>query len=214
MKKVKKCPSCNKEKLVNEFVDAQGVKNPRGRYCGLCREKKEQEMREKHFNGILSAELDFIEKYKIIYEDDWQSKATSNTLNLVLFLERDYCPYCGESFKEYQKRKDYYQCREIFHIDHMNPLLLGGEDSVRNAVCVCKKCNIKKGKLPFLAWLEKLKPEYEKIAREIYTVKQGQPPEKFVAGESKSDSRATGLNYILALDKDEIIKMKKNNEIF
>jgi hypothetical protein len=40
MKKVKKYLSCNKEKLVNEFVEAQGVKNPRGRYCGLCREKK------------------------------------------------------------------------------------------------------------------------------------------------------------------------------
>ncbi len=76
-----------------------------------------------------------------------------------------------------------------------------------------RKRNYKKGKLPFLTWLEKLKPEYKKTAREIYTEKHDHPPDKFVEGESKSDSREIGLNYLLTFDKDELIEMKKNNEI-
>lgn len=194
----KKCPNCNKLKSIDEFVDAQGVKNPRGRFCKQCREQQNQKMREKHFNGILSAEIDYIEKYQMIYDDDWQSKATPNTLRLVLFMERDYCPYCGESFKEYQERKDYFQCSEIYHIDHMDPLILGGEDSIRNVVCVCKKCNIKKGKISFLSWLDKLPNKYKDIARSVYTEKHGFPPEEFIEGAAQSESRASGcLGYII-----------------
>jgi len=210
----KKCPNCIKAKLKIEFVDFQGKKNPRGKYCQACYEKRIIEERVKQFDGLLLRELEHIEKYKIIYGDNWQSKASIDSLTLVLFMERDFCPYCGKSFREYQENKDYNQCREIFHIDHLNPLRLGGEDSIRNAVCVCKTCNLKKGSSSFLSWLDKLKPKYKAIARNIYIEKLGYPPEEFVESESLADVRTYGSIYLLAFNKEELQKMKENGELF
>lgn len=210
----KKCPNCLEIKSKSEFVNFQGKKNPRGKYCQSCYKKRILEAKVKQFDGLLSREIEYIEKYKIIYGDNWQSRASIDSLSLFLFMERDYCPYCGKSFREYQENKDYNQCREIFHIDHLNPLKLGGEDSIRNAVCVCKKCNLKKGSLSFLSWLDKLKPKYREISRSIYIEQIGYPPEEFVESESLSDIRAYGLIYLLVLSKEELLKMKENGDLY
>lgn len=211
--KPKRCSRCKVVKERDEFVDYQGMKNPSGRYCKQCHQEREAEIRYIHFDGILSAEQENIEKYKIIFGEDWESKAWPSCLRFYLFMEREFCPYCGRSFKEYQERKDYFECSEKFHIDHMDPLELGGEDTIKNAVSVCKECNLQKGTNLFLAWLERLGPQYRELSRKIYTKKHGHPPEEFVLGESNVKSRTTGSYYLLSFGIEKLIEMKKKNQL-
>jgi hypothetical protein len=87
----------------------------------------------------------------------------------------------------------------------MDPLEVGGEDSIRNVVFCCSSCNIKKGSKPFLIWLKQLKPKYRKLVREIYTAKHGHQPEKFKKGPPFP--RTNGLSYELTLDEAELRDM-------
>jgi hypothetical protein len=209
MNPVKICPSCNNELSSNMFVDFQGNKNPKGKYCIDCRERKDQESREISFNGRLSGEMEYIKKYKIMYGDDWKTKAAPNAFLLILFMERDFCLYCGKSFREDQIRKE---ISEKYHIDHMNPLNIGGEDSILNAVCVCKSCNLKKGNKKFSLWLEKLSPKYQIIAEKVYIEKLGYSPVEFIPSEPTS--RTSGVRYELSLDIEDLLKMKEAGEIY
>lgn len=50
------------------------------------------------------------------------------------------CFYCGKKLQiDFPNRKDY------MTIDHFIPLSLGGENSIKNMVPACKKCNSEKG---------------------------------------------------------------------
>jgi hypothetical protein len=86
----------------------------------------------------------------------------------------------------------------------MDPLDLGGEDSIRNALVCCASCNNKKWKKSFLYWLEQLSPGYKKLAREIYIEKHEHSPEEFVKGDptTRIDTR-----YELLLDEEELKEM-------
>ena len=123
-------------------------------------------------------------------------------MQLTLFMERDFCPYCGKSFKKHQQQPDSYEISKNFHIDHMDPLNKGGQDSIRNAVYVCKGCNLKKGDMPFVSWLKRLSPEYASLSREIYIEKHDESPENFKPGF------VYGGNWIEALDWDQLRKLK------
>ncbi|MBF0377043.1 MAG: HNH endonuclease [Desulfamplus sp.] len=208
----KKCPECKKILLKDVFVDSQGNKNPRGKYCVDCKEKKDRELCERHFNGLLYAEKEYMKKYQIMFGDTWKTKAPPNIFLLTLFMELHSCPYCGKSFKIDQNSKDYFKIRDEYHIDHMNPLNLGGEDSLLNAVCVCKNCNLKKSDQHFDVWLKTLSNQQRVIAEKIYIEKLGYPPIQFVPSEPTP--RSSGLRYELLLDIEDIIKMKNNGQIY
>jgi len=62
-----------------------------------------------------------------------------------LFREADICPYCGCFLSADNKS-----------VDHRFPLALGGAHSMSNLVICCKKCNAKKGAMPFEKWLERI----------------------------------------------------------
>ena len=208
----KQCPECKKILPKDLFVDSQGNKNPRGKYCIDCREKKDHESREKHFNGLLYAEIEYMKKYQIMYGDTWEKKAAPNNFFLTLFMEIDSCPYCGKRFKTDKDSKDYFTIRDKYHVDHMNPLNLGGEDSLLNAVCVCKTCNLKKSYQSFDVWLKTLSPQQQSIAEKIYIEKLGYSPMQFVS--SDPTPRSSGLRYELALDIEDLIEMKNNGQIY
>ncbi len=44
--------------------------------------------------------------------------------------------------------------------DHMTPLALGGDHSLRNIVIVCPGCN-RKGSLNYAEWIERVEPEHK-----------------------------------------------------
>ncbi|MRS02042.1 HNH endonuclease [bacterium] len=174
-KKEKICPNCKEMLPYEVFVTSWGEQSNSGRYCRPCHIERE----EKQKQAQLQERKELIEKLQIVYGQYWRHYAAPEDFDDSLRQERDFCPYCGTNFKEVLPAK----FNDIaMHLDHMDPLHKGGEHSIRNAVYCCGPCNIKKGKISFRTWLEKLEPETQKLAREIYSEKHGHPPEEFVEG--------------------------------
>ena len=60
--------------------------------------------------------------------------------------------------------------------------------------------------MPFILWLKRVPPEYEKISREIYTEKHEHRPENFEPGF------VYGGNWIEALDWDQLKILKDEGD--
>lgn len=175
MQEVKICRRCKRQLPIEQFVDTSGTRNQRGRYCQSCHLERVKEWRQ----AALAEENSHIPKLKIVYGKYWRHYAEPEDFYTTLQNERDFCPYCGTKFDQVTPTKfNDAPC----HLDHMDPLHIGGEHSIRNVVFCCGPCNIKKGRLSFQKWLEKLKPKFQKIARDIYIKKHDHPPEKFQEG--------------------------------
>lgn len=130
----------------------------------------------------LSEEQGKIRKLQILFGPWWRHYALPCELKWTLYSERDACPYCatplqisvGLGIQDHESNDR--------HIDHMDPLSRGGEESFRNALCVCAKCNMAKGKRLFVDWLAKIPEPNRSDARAIYIQKLGRPPEVFCPG--------------------------------
>ena len=74
--------------------------------------------------------------------------------------EASTCAYCGCVLIDKQT-------------DHMIPLVLGGEHSLRNIVIVCPTCNGRKARLSYDEWLERIDPQHRErvlaVCRERYS---------------------------------------------
>ena len=175
MKTSKKCRKCRRELPVEDFVDISGEFNKRGAYCKLCHLERVEEWRQ----SALAEEASHIPKLQIVYGKWWRHYAIPEDFRQNLFEERGYCPYCHTKFSEVVSNS--FNPAQI-HLDHMDPLTLGGEHSIRNTVYCCGPCNIKKGDLRFTKWLQKLVPEVRESARQIYINKHGHLPEEFEEG--------------------------------
>ena len=174
--KQKKCRKCKKNKSQDEFVDIDGNKNPRGYYCVSCFNQRIQETIEYHKEKKASV----LRKYKIIFGEFWRHYALPHDFRDDLYGERNFCPYCGKQLPpSYISADEQVPIEYHAHIDHMDPLKEGGEDSIRNTVYVCGECNLRKGDMSFIKWLECLTPKHKKISYEIYKQKHGHIPEKF-----------------------------------
>ena len=157
-KNSKRCRGCAQEKLKSEFVSRFGYKNPKGWLCRHCWDKRQKDEVQSMMDG------------------------------------RDSCLYCGEVIT---RSRDYDENGEItatyVHMDHMDPVSLGGydpftydleiegftEDTTRNMVCCCAKCNLKKKDRPFTEWLKLIPAENRELARSVYIEKNGFSPEEF-----------------------------------
>ncbi len=177
MADTKACCCCHKTLPGDRFVDAGGQHNPRGHYCLTCHLKQ---LDERH-RAALRRELITKQKLRIIYGKHWRHYAVPEFFRANLHDERDFCPYCGSWFDEITPNTFN---NSPLHLDHMDPLDKGGENSIRNVVVCCGPCNIHKGKRAFLDWLAILEPKYRTLARAIYRHKHGQPPESFIPGHS------------------------------
>jgi hypothetical protein len=58
--------------------------------------------------------------------------------------------------------------------DHMKPLLLGGEHSLRNIVIVCPHCNGRKAKLSYAEWIERAGSLYRERLLQLYRERYGE----------------------------------------
>ena len=87
----------------------------------------------------------------------------------------------------------------------MDPLSRGGEESFRNAVCVCAKCNISKGRQLFADWLTKLSESNREIARAIYMQKLTRAPEDFQPGPKQI--RQSVMRAELGFDEQVLRKL-------
>jgi hypothetical protein len=180
MRKEKKCPQCNASKPLSEFVASYGHFNPRGKYCSACYHEREQE----DIQNILLNEWRYIRYLKDRHANDWEKFARPHWLDYTLFQERSYCPYCTKPLGPKEDREPNGRViKKHNHIDHMDPLELGGEDSIRNSVYCCWQCNLRKGVLPFLTWISRLAEPQRNEMREIYESKHGRSPECFTIGK-------------------------------
>lgn len=118
MSDTKKCYRCNKIQQISTFVDTTGSANPRGQYCVSCHHERLKEQ----LNKALAEERDKIPKLKIMYGKYWEHYAWPNDFATTLYTEREFCPYCGGKLTDRA------------HIDHMDPLARGDENSIRNTV--------------------------------------------------------------------------------
>jgi len=93
---------------------------------------------------------------------------------------RDFCLYCGKPItKAYDWTPEGKSKKTYIHLDHMDPLCLGGDDSENNTVYCCVTCNTRKSIRSFADWLNQLEPPYRDLARNIYQEKHGRSPEEF-----------------------------------
>lgn len=67
-----------------------------------------------------------------------------------LKAEADCCAYCGASFSSSRDRQT----------DHMVALCHGGEHSLRNIVIACASCNLRKAKLSYHEWVNRIAIEH------------------------------------------------------
>lgn len=155
---------------------------------------------------MLAEEASKTRKLEVIFGPWWRYYAVPYEFPATLYLERSTCPYCGgplgtlalvmpEATSESQSA----------HLDHMDPLSRGGEDSIRNTVYVCRDCNLAKGRRLFVDWLEKLDPANRDGAREIYKSKHGHTPEVFQPGAKQP--RLTLPRHELSLDERVLRKL-------
>ncbi|MBL8517575.1 MAG: HNH endonuclease [Betaproteobacteria bacterium] len=127
-------------------------------------------------------------KMEIIFGVWWRHYAVPYEFAHTLYAERSSCPYCGGALGPFYLPAEGSQPSFIgrAQIDHMDPLSLGGEESIRNAVYVCDACNMAKGRRMFTAWLDRLNDPHKSFARQLYVAKHGHEPEAFQRARKQS----------------------------
>jgi 5-methylcytosine-specific restriction endonuclease McrA len=198
-KRARFCKDCKKETDGSAFYDSMGELNPRGRFCRDCYETREREQAR----ALTESEEAAAGKFRIMFGHWWKHYAYPYAFIFTLYSERDFCPYCGTClpplFVNKTSRPPYL---DRPHLDHMDPLARGGEDSIRNAVYCCGPCNHAKRNRLFLAWLESLAPQFRELSRQIYIDKHEHDPEEFVPGEPQD--RMGGVGIELDQTDDEL----------
>lgn len=186
--KEKECKRCKKVQSIELFVNLAGEYTSRGKYCVDCYIKLE-------IYGLKERLNEEIKRAILLYDycgGEWDKHCLPCWMREHLLNERDICIYCGEKFKLDESGN------LCINRDHMDPIMYGGEDSIRNVVYVCTKCNIRKGDMLFAEWLKKLKPGNKDRAHKIYIQRHGYRPEQYVAGE-KTHGAIYGETEILFL---------------
>lgn len=127
-------------------------------------------------------------KLEIMFGHWWRHYAVPYEFRWTLYTEHPVCPYCGRLSGQIGACDSPMESssEQSAHLDHMDPLSRGGEDSIRNAVYVCAQCNLVKCNRLFVDWLETLPPERQEKARAVYHAKHGHPPEAFRPAEKQA----------------------------
>lgn len=155
---------------------------------------------------MLAEEAAKAKKLEVLFGPWWRHYAVPYEFPATLYVERSTCPYCGGPLGVLALlAPDTTEESQSAHLDHMDPLSRGGEDSIRNALYVCRDCNMAKGKRLFINWLDKLDCTRRAPVRQIYEMKHGHAPEAFQPGTKQA--RLTLPRYELAFDEGVLRKL-------
>lgn len=151
---------------------------------------------------MLAVEASKARKLEIIFGPWWRHYALPYEFSATLFTERSECPYCNAPLSNFTYLDQEITAESVAaaHLDHMDPLSRGGEESIRNAVYVCRNCNLAKGGRLFIDWLASLDPIKQQHVRQVYEEKHDHMPEDFSPGPKQS--RLTSRRYELGLDEN------------
>ena len=152
------CRDCKREYPRELATRCDGERSLRGFYCLSCGMRRAREYKEL----LRQRELNIARNFWAAYRG-WMQ---------LLRTESENCPYCGRFLTDDPPPR----AASTAVIDHMDPLSVGGEDSLRNAVFCCNRCNgIKKNK-PFIRWLSELSEPFQKNSRALYFLKHEHQP--------------------------------------
>lgn len=189
----KLCKGCNQIKKKSEFITAYGQSSPKAKYCEECFKRRKEE----DWIETMDREAKYLEWCKKEFGETYLEYVIPSNMRYTLFFERDLCPYCGNRLHPEEDRTLLIENIETrVTLDHMDPLCLGGADTLRNTIYICASCNQRKGKKPFKEWLKTLKPEYRDSARNLYIEKHGYQPEDFIAGPPTARVSNTSVWYM------------------
>ena len=136
---------------------------------------------------MLASEAGKARKLEILFGPWWRHYAVPYEFPATLYSAQSSCPYCAGPLGPLPiLEQDDAADGQSAHLDHMDPLSRGGEDSIRNAIYVCRNCNLAKGRRLFSDWLERLAPDRRDLVRLLYTEKHGHEPEAFVPGRKQA----------------------------
>jgi hypothetical protein len=141
----------------------------------------------------------------LMYGAWWRHYAPPGEFELTIYRERDHCLYCGGWLPPMYVPAVVAPrpSRGRAQLDHMDPLRLGGEDSIRNVVFVCDRCNDAKRWRPFCEWLAMIPAERAKDTRGVYVAKHGHEPEAFEIGEPQARfPRGAGLMQLMMAEEE------------
>lgn len=99
---------------------------------------------------------------------DWGRYARNGRLKVL-------CPGCDQRKEAARKRTEAAQLCAYCGVrlirkqtDHMIPLALGGEHSLRNIVIVCPDCNARKAGLSYAEWVDRVEPQHRQRVLALY----------------------------------------------
>jgi 5-methylcytosine-specific restriction endonuclease McrA len=187
------CRDCKREYLRELATRCDGERSLRGFYCPSCGIRRAREYEEL----LRQRELNIARNLWAAYRGWWKHFTPPRGWAKLLRTESENCPYCGRFLTDDPPPR----AASTAVIDHMDPLSLGGEDSLRNAVFCCNRCNgIKKNK-PFVRWLSELSVPFQENLRALYLFKHEHQPEAFETGPF--EFRVEGIPLFLELDERE-----------
>ena len=164
-----------------------------GFYCPSCGTRRARE----YVEFLHQREINIARNLWIAYRGWWKHFTPPHGWKQLLRCERKTCPYCGCLLTDDLPPR----AASTAVIDHMDPLSLGGEDSLRNAVYCCNCCNgTKKNKL-FIRWLSELSEPFRTQSRMLYVFKHEHQPEVFETGSF--EFRTEGIPMFLELNEKE-----------
>ena len=145
-------------------------------------------------------------KLDVIFGPWWRHYAVPYEFPATLYVERSTCPYCNGPLGVLAlfKPEDGAEGQSV-HLDHMDPLSRGSEDSIRNAIYAFRNCNLAKGRRLFIDWLEKLDSAHRERACQIYEDKHSYAPDVFLPG--RTQPRLTLPRHKLSFDESVLRKL-------
>lgn len=185
------CRDCKKEFPSAQATRSDGALSPRGVFCSVCGPERAR----LEIQLIHQRKANVLRNLWAAYGAWWKHYTPPLGWKELLRSEGDNCPYCGVVLTDWQVVLSV----STAVVDHMDPLSLGGEDSLRNAVCCCARCNSLKKNKSFTKWLTELSSECRSLSREIYEFKHKHPPEAFVQGAQ--ELRMGHIPMFLELDE-------------
>lgn len=185
------CRDCKMEYPRELATRCDGERSLRGFYCPSCGTRKACEYEE----FLRQRAANISRNLWAAYRGWWKHFTSPRGWVPLLRTESENCPYCGCFLTDDPPPR----ASSTAVIDHMDPLSLGGEDSLRNAVFCCNRCNgIKKNK-PFIRWLAELQDPFQKHSWALYVFKHEHQPDAFEAGPF--EFRTEGVPMFLEFDE-------------
>jgi len=169
--RLRTCRDCKARFSSELATGSDGVRAPRGFYCPTCGERRARE----YEHLLRQHRINITRNLWAAYRGWWIHFTPPKGWATILRTESDNCPYCGCLLNDDRSSPT----RATAVIDHMDPLSAGGEDSLRNAVYCCFRCNGVKKNKPFTRWLTELPEPFRTQCRAIYIFKHEHQPEAF-----------------------------------